>query len=366
MTGSAARRKVRLGFIGAGWWATVNHMPILKARDDVEMVAVSRRDPALLAVVQREFGFEHALTDYRDLLQLDLDGIVVSSPHAAHHEHALAALRSGAHVLCEKPMTLDPREAWELVEEARARDLHLLVPYGWHYKPFIQEAKRLMDDGAVGEVEYALCHMASPTKGFFAGGGGPPEHWEPTISGPDPGTWQMPDRGGGYAHGQVSHSSALLFWLTDQRAGRVSALMTRPDSRVDMYDAAAVEFRNGAIGTISGAATLPDNDKFQLELRIFGSEGVLLLDVERERLELRRHDGSHVSVEVPSGEGAYSCEEPPVRFIELIRGRATNDSSGEVAARTVELIDAMHRSAAQGGVPVEVSDASVDRALSAS
>jgi len=113
--GMVADRKVRLGFIGAGWWATVNHMPLLRARDDVEMVAVARRDPALLARVQEEFGFEHALTDYRALLELDLDGVVVSSPHAAHHEHAAAALRTGAHVLCEKPMTLDPAQAWELL-----------------------------------------------------------------------------------------------------------------------------------------------------------------------------------------------------------------------------------------------------------
>ena len=347
-------RKVRLGFIGAGWWATVNHMPILAARDDVEMVAVSRRDPQLLREVQERFGFERAFTDYRELLQLGLDGILVGSPHAAHHEHALAALQSGAHVLCEKPMTLDPMQAWELVHEARARGLHILVPYGWHYKPFIREAKRLMDQGVVGEVEYALCHMASPTKGFFAGGGGPPEQWQATISGPDPGTWQLPERGGGYAHGQISHSSALLFWLTGLHATRVAALMTRPGSRVDMYDAAAVEFEGGAIGTISGAATLPDNDKFQLELRVFGSDGVLLLDVERERLEVRRHDGTHVSQEVPAGEGAYSCEEPPARFVELIRGYGVNESPGGIAARTVELIDAMHRSAALDGVPVEV------------
>lgn len=347
-------RKVRLGFIGAGWWATVNHMPILRARPDVEMVAVSRRDPELLREVQERFGFEHALTDYREMLELGLDGVVVSSPHAAHHEHALAALRSGAHVLCEKPMTLRPEQAWELVDEARARSLHLLVPYGWHYKPFIREAKRLMDKGAVGVVEYALCHMASPTKGFFAGGGGPPAQWEATISGPDPGTWQLPERGGGYAHGQVSHSSALLFWLTGLRASRVASLMTRPDSRVDMYDAAAVEFESGAIGAISGAATLPDDDKFQLELRIFGSDGVLLLDVERERMELRRHDGANVSLDVPAGEGAYSCDEPPERFVELIGGEGENDSPGEVAARTVELIEAMHRSAALDGAPVEV------------
>jgi predicted dehydrogenase len=356
MTGGAEAtgRRVRVGFIGAGWWATVNTMPILAARDDVELVAVCRTDPAVLEQVRAAFGFPVAATDYRDLLGLGLDGIVVSSPHHLHHEHALAALEAGAHVLCEKPMTLDPAQAWQLVDVARERNRHLIVAYGWNYKPFLQAARRLLADGGIGQLEYAMCHMASPTKGFFGGTGAPPTAFAPTIAAPDPRTWQSPEQGGGYAHGQISHSSALLFWLTGARAKRVAALATRPNAPVDLYDAATVEFEGGAIGVVSGAATLPDDDKFQIDLRLFGTEGVLLVDVERERVVLRRHDGRHDEVRVAPGEGAYDCTVPPVRFVELMEGPAVNDSPGEVAARSVELIDAIARSAAADGVPVDV------------
>ena len=347
-------KKVRLGFIGAGWWATVNHMPLLAERDDVELVAVSRRDPEQLKAVAEMFKIPVATTDYEEIFAHDLDGVIISSPHAAHYEHALAALERGLHVLCEKPMTLHPQEAWELVELARRHERHILVPYGWHYKPFVERAKAIMEAGGVGRIEYALCHMASPTKDFFAGGGTVPSTWTPTIAAPDPRTWQVKELGGGYGHGQVTHSSALLFWLTGLRAAEVSARMTAPHSGVDMYDTATVVFDGGAIGTISGAATLPDDDKFQVDLRIFGDEGVLLLDVERERLDLRRHDGAHQHLDVPAGEGAYSCEVPPHRFVDLIKGEGVNSSPGEVAARSVELIDAMYRSAAAGGAPVEV------------
>ena len=346
--------KVRIGFIGAGWWATVNHMPILAARDDVELVAVSRTNPQLLAQVKEAFGFPIATTDYRELLELGLDGIVVSSPHHLHYEHALAALRSGAHVLCEKPMTLDAAEAWELVDTAASVGRELIVAYGWNYKPFLQAARRLVEAGGIGQLEYAMCHMASPTKEFFGGAGAPPDAWAPTISAPDPRTWQSPDQGGGYGHGQISHSGALLFWLTGRRAERVSARMTKPNAPVDMYDAATVEFEGGAIGIVSGAATLPNNDKFQVDLRLFGTEGVLLIDVERERAVLRRHDGRHEEVPVQPGDGDYECTVPPARFVELIHGRGVNDSSGVIGAMTVELIDAMYRSAAAGGSQVEV------------
>ncbi|HXF60193.1 MAG TPA: Gfo/Idh/MocA family oxidoreductase [Caldilineaceae bacterium] len=346
--------KVRIGFIGAGWWATTNHIPLLAKRPDVELAGVCRLGAEMLETIKTKFGFPFATEDYRELLQLELDGVVVTSPHHLHYEHARAALLAGCHVMVEKPMTLKAGQAWELVKLAEERRLHLLVPYGWHYKPFVRQAKEMMDGGAVGRIEYVLCHMASPTKSLFGGGGAPPSEWTPTIAAPDPATWQAKEQGGGYAHGQITHSSGLMFWLTGLRAQQVSALASSPGAAVDLYDAAAVVFDGGAIGAISGAATLPDRTKFQVDVRIFGEEGVLLLDVERERLELHRHDGKRVQVEIPPDAGAYDCDGPPNRFIELIQGEGINESPGEVAARSVELIEAMLRSAAEEGKPVHV------------
>lgn len=346
--------KVRIGFIGAGWWATTNHIPLLAKRDDVELVGVCRLGKEMLQTIKETFGFGFATEDYLELLQQGLDGVVVTSPHHVHYEHARAALEAGCHVMVEKPMTLTAKEAWQLVELADAQQVQLLVPYGWHYKPFVQHAKALMAQNVVGKVEYVLCHMASPTLSLIGGKGAPPSQWTPTIAEPDPNTWQNPAQGGGYAHGQVTHSSALLFWLTGLRAQEVTCRMTAPNAKVDLYNAATVTFTNGALGTISGASTLPDGSKYQVDIRIFGDEGVLLLDVERERVELRRHDGRNEALTIPPAAGDYDCDVPPHRFIELIQGHGSNDSPGEVAARSVELIDAMFRSAIAGGQPVAV------------
>jgi predicted dehydrogenase len=256
--------------------------------------------------------------------------------------------------MVEKPMTLKADQAWELVRLAKERNLHLIIPYGWHYKPFVQQAKELMDEGVVGNIEYVLCHMASPTKELFGGSGQAPEHRMPSFTQPDPKTWQVKENGGGYAHGQITHSSGLMFWLTGLRAKEVTARMSSIGSAVDMYDAAAVSFENGAIGVVSGAATLPPGVKFQLDVRIFGSEGVLNLDIDRERLDVYRHDGKHRRILVNPGDGDYDCDGPPNRFVELIKGDGTNNSPGEVGARSVELLEAMFESVAEGGVPVRV------------
>ena len=347
--------RVRVGAVGAGWWATSNHFPILAGRDDVELVGVCGLGPEL-ETVRDQFGFGMATTDYAELLDQGLDAVVITTPHDLHYPQAVEAIDRGLHVLVEKPVTLSAETGWDLAERVRAAGVHFLAPYGWNYKPFTIEAKRLVDAGHLGEVQHVLCHMASPTRGLFAGD---TNHmralWDSETSAPDPSTWQSPSRGGGYAHGQVTHSSALLFWLTGLRAASVMAKVSNGGAAVDLFDAAVIGFDSGAIGALSGAATLPDGNPYQVDIRVFGTEGVLLLDTERERVSLHRYDGTQWDLDIEPGAGAYECIVPPNRFIELITGASTeNNSDAVVAARSVELIDAMLRSAAAGGIETDV------------
>ena len=343
-------KTVRVGFIGAGWWATTHHMPLLEKREGVELKAVCCLGQEALQKVQRRFHFAYATESYKDLLKQELDAVCVCSPHAAHYEHARAALELGIHVLCEKPMTLRAREAWDLVRLAKTRRLHLLVPYGWNYKPFVRRAKGLLQEQKIGRLESVVCRMASPTKDFFSREMVVPRQFQGGLFEPDMRTWQVSELGGGYGHGQLTHALGILFWLTRLRAREVNARMSSPNSKVDMYDAATVLFEGGVVGSLHGAATLPNDDPFQIDLHLFGSEGVLFLSVAEDRLEMRRHDGRHFKIPVPAREGHYSCEGPTLRWIDLLQGLSNdNDSSGEVAARAVELIEAMYLSASRNG-----------------
>jgi hypothetical protein len=78
---------------------------------------------------------------------------------------------------------------------------------------------------------------------------------------------------------------------------------------------------------------------------------MLLLDVERERLELRRRDRQDTVVPIEPGAGAYVCIEPVHRLIEICRGTARrNEAPGTVGMRAVEVLDALYRSFASGRV----------------
>lgn len=351
-----AGSKARIGFIGAGWWATANHMPILAARSDVEMAGVCRLGRSELDQVQKQFGFRFATEDYGELLaKCELDGVVVSSPHSLHFEHAMAALQAGLHVLVEKPMCTRAEHARELMRVARAKNRHVVVPYGWHYKPFIQEAKRRVDAGALGRVEYFMSHMASPIRRLLIGQGLRMDrnagYATETMFQPESATWSDPaTAGGGYGHAQISHSSGMLFWLTGLVPSEVFALMSGPGSAVELFDAISVRFEGGAIGSFSGAGTVPERDaRYQVDLRIFGSDGMLLLDCDRSRLEIRRNDGDPYVAALEPDAGLYSCDGPVHNFVDLILGRTTEiPGSGAAALRSVELLDAAYRSAVSG------------------
>jgi predicted dehydrogenase len=145
----------------------------------------------------------------------------------------------------------------------------------------------------------------------------------------------------------------MLCWLTGLVPESVYALMSAPDSKVDLYDALSVRFAGGAIGTVSGAGTVPPVGKaeFQVDIRLFGSEGMLLLDCERARCELRRHDGHCEHLDLAPDAGTYTCDGPPNNFVDLVLGKTSDNASpGEAAMRSVALVDAAYRSAGSGQV----------------
>ena len=114
--------KLRVGVVGAGWWAVANHLPVLKSRSDVDLVAVCRLGRAELAKVQSVFGIPYGTEDFTAMLdEAPMDALVVASPHNLHGAHAIAALERGLHVLIEKPMTVSAAEARAIAALARAK-----------------------------------------------------------------------------------------------------------------------------------------------------------------------------------------------------------------------------------------------------
>ena len=356
--------RLRLGVIGAGAWAIAAHLPALARRDDVEPLIVNRRDPALLDQVRAQFGFASVSTDWRDVIDARPDLVVVTGPVALHAEQVRAALEAGAHVLCEKPFTISPADAWELTALARERGRQLMLCYAWNEMGIVEAVRRLVeDDGGVGEVEHVALEMATVVRELLAHGAtylGQDDYSPPRAE-----TWADPAvSGGGYGQGQLTHGIGLLFRaVPGLRAADVAAFTAAPsDAPVELHDAMAIRFAGGAIGTIGGASTPPGTfgNVHQLTLRVTGSRGVVALDLGAESVRRSRGDLDDTRVELTPDDVRWSFERVIDRFVDLAAGRTNeNRSPGELGARVVEVLDAGYRSAASGRLEA------VDRSLGA-
>jgi len=149
--------KLRIGVIGAGRWAASAHLPGYTRSPLSEIVAICDLNRDMAEQRAKQFNIPHVYSDYQELLMRDdLDVIDVctrgtSAERDNHEVLAFAALNSGRHVLCEKPVAHDYRNTWKAHELALSKKLKTKVGLTFRYAPAMQYMKALIDDGFIGE-----------------------------------------------------------------------------------------------------------------------------------------------------------------------------------------------------------------------
>jgi len=148
---------LRVGVIGAGgrgWLSQHAHRPGKGSR----IVACCDVNAETLAAYRERYGRDiHTTSDYRELLRFDVDAVFVCSPDFLHEEHAVAALAAGKAVYLEKPMAITIEGCDRILRQARATGARLFVGHNMRYMSIIRRMKKLVDDGAVGEVKSIWC-----------------------------------------------------------------------------------------------------------------------------------------------------------------------------------------------------------------
>jgi predicted dehydrogenase len=349
----ADRSRARIGIVGTGWWATYAHLPSLSTYPRAEVVAIADPSPERLAQAGERFGITAQFADYNAMLDRgDLDGVVVATPHATHVAIATDVLKRGIALMLEKPMVLRAREARELVRLAEQRGVPLVIGYPYHFIDQFGQLRARIAEGALGRIQLTQALFASMVLEYYRAN---PKayadvfNWQ--VTGPLPGTYSEPSiAGGGQGHLQVTHSAALLLWITDLRPLEIAAFMETFDVKVDLCDAISVRFDGGTVGTLSSTGGIPASQSGhqQLELRIYGSGGYVLLDAMDGTCSIYYNDGSIERFDDVRPDRRYPLEATSRHLVDLILDdRAVNLSSGEIGARTVELLEAAYRSAAE-------------------
>ncbi|MCA1703501.1 MAG: Gfo/Idh/MocA family oxidoreductase [Actinobacteria bacterium] len=340
--------RTRIAVIGTGWWSTQHHLPSLCAYDRADLVALVDPNRDRLEAATNRFSPRRFFTDYRQLFsEGGVDGVVIAVPHVFHYEIAKAALDAGVHVLVEKPMVLVARQAWDLVERASSRGLHLVVGYTFQFTTHARRAREILGSGAVGQLQLISVVFSSMVERFYRGH---PEDYASVfgfpLTGPSPETYSDPAiAGGGHGHTQLTHAMGMVFWATGSRVSEVFAFMDNFGLAVDLADAIAFRLDGDTVGTIGGTGGLQAGQPQQQGISYYGSDGFVLQDLINGRLAFHRNDGSGESFSDLTEEEIYPAEAPSRSFVDLILEDGENFAPGESAAATVEFLEAAYRSA---------------------
>jgi predicted dehydrogenase len=154
-----------VGLIGCGYAAEI-HLAALRTLPDARVVAIADIDESARRAIAAHDGALQTFADYRALLEHPaIDVVAILTPPYLHLEMAGAALDAGKHVLVEKPITRDLEEADRLVELAGRSPKKVIVGYQLRFHRQLQEARRRVREGALGQVAFVR-GVASSTYQF--------------------------------------------------------------------------------------------------------------------------------------------------------------------------------------------------------
>ncbi len=290
-------RTLRVGLIGyrfmgkahSNAWRQAPRFFPLKAH--IELHTICGRDAAGVQAARAQLGWQHATTDWREVVESPLIDIVdICTPNDSHAPIAIAAARNGKHILCEKPLALNVAQADQMLAAVqKARVVHM-VCHNYRRIPAIALAKKLISEGALGRLYHYRARYA--------------QDW---IVDPEfPLVWRLrKDISGSGAHGDINaHIIDLARYLVGEftevcgqlrtfiterplpEESRKSALpaarnLPRKMGQVTVDDAVMFlgRFENGALANLEATRLAPGR-KNHIQIEINGSKGSLYFDFE--------------------------------------------------------------------------------------
>ena len=355
---------IRTVLIGAGKYGPIQFRAFsqMKARGRAELVAFAARTDGTVKKRQKEWGMP-GYTDWEKMLEDQKpDAVVVATPDHLHREMTVHALRSGMHVLVEKPMDVTVNGAMEMKRAAGESGKLLQVDMHKRFDAYHLKLERMVQEGRLGDIQYGYTWIEEKIvmpSDWFAG-------WAEKSSP----AWLV-----------GTHMIDLFQWIVKQEGKTVYATGQKgklTGMGIDTYDSIQmmIEFSEGTILTVHSSWIIPNNFEGSINqgLRIVGTEGFMEIDSQD------RGAGSCLSDEgmasynqgfLAEGFGAggtptytgYSVEsiESFIENLHYLAGGGTIEEmkgqypSGEEGLGVVAIVEAAHRSLEEGRI-VEIRE----------
>ena len=352
----ASLAAMNFGIIGTGTIGRF-HAQAIRAMDGGTLHSVYNPRVESAAVLAAEFKVEAHSDIARFLADPELDIVTIATPSGAHFEPALAALRAGKHVICEKPLEISTARIDELVAAAAASGRTLAAILNRRFNPAMAAFKTACDAGRLGKIVSASCYV----KWFRDQAYYDSAAWR--------GTWALD--GGGALMNQAIHAIDALLYLAGPVSSVQASTACLAHERIEVEDMAVaiLEFESGARGVIEGSTCSWSATGHPARVQICGSEGsVFLADETFEVWDFKTPQPEDAGIQkslMRGSQASLGANDPKAiqfhahqkNFEEVVaairEGREPSTSARE-ARKAVALIQAIYQSAAGGGVRVSL------------
>lgn len=325
----------RLGFLGLGWIGQLRMKGLLE-RGGVEAAALADPSPEALELARTLAPGAKTYKDAEALLKTDLDGVVIATPNCLHASQTQEALEHGLAVFCQKPLGRTAAETRSVIEAAREADRLLAVDFSYRYTEGMQEVRRRIHEGTIGEVFAARL--------VFHNAYGPDKAWY----------YDPEQSGGGCVMDLGAHLIDLALWTLDVSA--VSAVEARlfsagmpfggQSDEIEDYASIHLGLPTDTSVEIACSWNLPAGRDAIIEATFYGTEG---------SLSFHNLDGSFYDFAADHRRGTTStrlCSPPDAwgsralrRWAERLSTMPSFDPSIESAAVVAEVVDRIYRQA---------------------
>lgn len=281
------KRSIRWGVMGCAGIAIKQVMPAIIEADGAEVSAVASRSMVRAQMVAHQFGAKACYGSYEVMLADPvIDAVYIPLPNSLHKRWAIAALRAGKHVLCEKPLAMNASEAREMQAAAQESERFLLEAFMYRFSPLVQKALQIIRDGVLGELR--VIHSAFNF--LFTG---------------DPDNIRLkPELGGGALLDVGSYCINAERMLAGREPRTAWARLNRSSEyHVDVGDIGVLDFGDQLQGTFfTGFNALWDS-----YFRVSGTLGIL----EAPAGFLGREKGAHLTLTLGRDPDEVAAEPPP-------------------------------------------------------
>lgn len=258
-------KQLHWGVIGAGGIAYFRTIPGLLQAEHAELTAVMATTMEKAQRIAGEFGAKRAYTDVDALLaDPEVDAVYIATPVYLHLPEIRQAAAMGKHILCEKPLGLNAKEAEEAIRVCKEAGVTLSVGFMMRYGAHLNAMKDALAEGKLGQLVSGMAQFSC---------------WMPPRPG---GYWctTMEQAGGGPIMDMGIHLIDLIHYVTGQRVTHVIAMQERlhfdtPDYTVDDTSTAILRLENGAQFVVQTLFNVPDSAA-AWHFDLFGTKGRLL------------------------------------------------------------------------------------------